>query len=492
MIQNAPVKSRDKATTKCCICGEISNRTLVEHKRLCKRQSKYVSRFHCKSCLNKSESYQNKVKYVRGDAWSKKCSERAKIAWDALSEEDKKIRIDNARKATRSDKVRDKISKGVKAKFEDPEYRDKIHNARLRYWKNTGYRDNHTLSVNEFKRRASLIHGNKYDYSLVKFDGAARDSKVKIICPEHGVFYQRALWHTIYANGCPKCKAIVSKPHQYIVDMIGRFYSGQIIINDRDSIGFELDILMPDINFAVEYHGNYYHSHNESSHLSKYLHYLKSSKSRDVGIDLFQIFQYHWDSKQHIVESMIKHKLGLANKIGARQCKVVKLNTDQYRTFINSNHLYGYRHANICLGLVFEGRIVACMSFGLSGDTWEVIRLAFECGLRITGGSERLFKAFVREANPKSVISYYDRAISSDYDDCVYHRLGFNMIDITKPNYKYFKNNMIFSRFSFQKHKLSGKLPKFDPQKTELQNMFDNGYRVIWDAGHCKFLKEFN
>ena len=40
----------------------------------------------------------------------------------------------------------------------------------------------------------------------------------------------------------------------------------------------------------------------------------------------------------------------------------------------------------------------------------------------------------------------------------------------------------------FQKHKLSGVLGLFDGSLTEAENMFMNGYRRLWDAGHIKYL----
>lgn len=55
-----------------------------------------------------------------------------------------------------------------------------------------------------FINKANIIHDNKYDYSLVEYDGM--DNKVKIICLEHGVFEQRASDH-LNNSGCPICKS---------------------------------------------------------------------------------------------------------------------------------------------------------------------------------------------------------------------------------------------------------------------------------------------
>ena len=53
-----------------------------------------------------------------------------------------------------------------------------------------------------FLNFAKNIHGEKYDYSLVKYNGT--DIKVKIICDKHGVFEQRPHNH-LKGQGCPIC-----------------------------------------------------------------------------------------------------------------------------------------------------------------------------------------------------------------------------------------------------------------------------------------------
>ena len=57
-------------------------------------------------------------------------------------------------------------------------------------------------SKEEFLARAIVMHEDKYDYTNVEFVTLA--DKVKIVCPEHGEFMQRAGDHLLY-YGCPKC-----------------------------------------------------------------------------------------------------------------------------------------------------------------------------------------------------------------------------------------------------------------------------------------------
>lgn len=58
-------------------------------------------------------------------------------------------------------------------------------------------------TTNEWIEKAKGIHGNKYDYSNVQYINAK--TKVCIICPEHGEFWQSPRKH-ISGQGCPKCE----------------------------------------------------------------------------------------------------------------------------------------------------------------------------------------------------------------------------------------------------------------------------------------------
>ena len=58
------------------------------------------------------------------------------------------------------------------------------------------------LTTEEFIEKAKLVHGDKYDYSKVEYINT--DTKVRIICIEHGEFYQTPHAH-INGQGCPTC-----------------------------------------------------------------------------------------------------------------------------------------------------------------------------------------------------------------------------------------------------------------------------------------------
>lgn len=60
----------------------------------------------------------------------------------------------------------------------------------------------HSKSLEQFLQEAKIVHGNKYDYSKVKY--VNYQTRITIICPVHGEFYQSPTSH-LQGNGCPKC-----------------------------------------------------------------------------------------------------------------------------------------------------------------------------------------------------------------------------------------------------------------------------------------------
>ena len=58
------------------------------------------------------------------------------------------------------------------------------------------------LTKEEFIQKAREVHGDKYDYSKVEY--VNKNTKVKIICPIHGEFFQTPNNH-LQGHGCHKC-----------------------------------------------------------------------------------------------------------------------------------------------------------------------------------------------------------------------------------------------------------------------------------------------
>ena len=64
------------------------------------------------------------------------------------------------------------------------------------------FKTKYAKTTEEFVCDAKKIHGDKYDYSKVEYKNA--HTKVCIVCPEHGEFWQKPNSH-LSGCGCPKC-----------------------------------------------------------------------------------------------------------------------------------------------------------------------------------------------------------------------------------------------------------------------------------------------
>ncbi|QXO06380.1 hypothetical protein [Campylobacter phage CJLB-14] len=266
-----------------------------------------------------------------------------------------------------------------------------------------------------------------------------------------------------------------------------------LVVNSRSIISpYELDIFLPDYNLAIEYDGLFFHSRGLHKHkmfntpdYDKKYHLKKTEMCEALGIQLFHIFE---SDDLDIWFSMINNKLGLNKKIYARKCIIKELSYNEVVDFLNENHLQKSTVSKINLGLFYNNELVEVMTFGKprfnKNYEYELIRLCTLKYCSVIGGASKLFKYFLDNYKPKSIVSYANRRFSKG---SIYKTLGFEFVENTEPNYFYFKDLKLLARHQFQKHKLKEKLEIFDPSLSESANMMLNGYRIIYDCGNMKF-----
>lgn len=346
-------------------------------------------------------------------------------------------------------------------------------------------RHNNARTTDEFIKLANDIHNNKYDYSESKYIN--KETKVAIICSEHGEFEQTP-HHHINGQGCPKC--YMSSGHTSILRFIYTMINSNLVtINNRDLLSpYEIDIYIQSYRLGIEFHGLYWHSYNRRETVSEqYRHYKKADIAANADITMLQIYENEWNNQSDLLKSMISNKLMLSDKLYARNFRIAVVDNTDIKPFYSLNHIQGHRNSKINIALMDnDSNIVACMSFSKHHRfDYELIRYACVIDCCVVGGPSRLFTYFVRNYCPRSVLSYADRRYSRAE---MYLKLGFRCDGVTKPNYCYVSGNKVYSRHKFQKHRLSSKLDKYDSQLSESVNMFANGYRRLWDAGHYRMI----
>ena len=120
------------------------------------------------------------------------------------------------------------------------------------------------LELSDFIKRANSVHECKYDYSHVQYKNI--DTKIKIICPQHGMFLQKP-YHHLNGCGCPKCKSSM-------LENIIRYMLSEHKIEFIEQKKFlwlksiklmSLDFYLPQYNIAIECQGG---QHFKPGHFS--------------------------------------------------------------------------------------------------------------------------------------------------------------------------------------------------------------------------------
>ena len=142
------------------------------------------------------------------------------------------------------------------------------------------------FDLDSFLKESKKIHNDKYDYSLVKYEGCRINIRIK--CPVHGVFEQRPNHH-IDGRGCSKCRNDKIKS-------ILLLDTSQFIIKAKNIHGDNYDYSLvnyingkSDIKIICLIHGIFKQrpSHHLSGHGCRKCSTFKNSNTRRITTDQF-------------------------------------------------------------------------------------------------------------------------------------------------------------------------------------------------------------
>lgn len=322
-------------------------------------------------------------------------------------------------------------------------------------------------------------------------DNMIKDIRVGFKCLKCNTINQVGIVNG-YLPTCNRCSSY--KGYSLIEDEITRFiqqhYTGNIYLKDRSLLSArrEIDIYLPDLNIAFEINGIYWHSEIWGKYRD--YHLSKTTELLNKNTQLIHIFDHEWINKKNIIQSIILNKLNpVSTKIYARKCKIKIVNNNDKSIFLGDNHIQGNCVSSTNIGLYYNEEMVAIMTFGKNrfkkDSSIELLRFCNKLNVNVVGGASKLFKYYIDNYNPSTIITFADRRYSLGK---LYPVLGFEFHSFTKPSYFYWKNMKVYNRMSFQKHMLKDKLSTFDDNISEYDNMLLNGYNRVWDCGNYKFI----
>lgn len=109
-------------------------------------------------------------------------------------------------------------------------------------------------TTEDFINEAIIVHGNRYDYSKVKYGGY--HNNVEIICNKHGSFFQKPSKH-LMGQGCPICKAssLENKVRKILSENKIEFNEQKKFKWLKNKQLLTLDFFLPQYNIAIECQG---------------------------------------------------------------------------------------------------------------------------------------------------------------------------------------------------------------------------------------------
>lgn len=207
-------------------------------------------------------------------------------------------------------------------------------------------------------------------------------------------------------------------------------------INDKS-----FDISLVDRNILIEIDPTYTHNsfgnHWNENGLDPNYHVSKTELAEKHSYQCIHVFD--WDDWDRIAAIVNLNK----RRYYARKLEIREVSKQTANAFLTLNHLQGKCNGNkVNLGLYSGNDLIQVMTFGKprynKNYEWELLRLCSREDSLVVGGAERLFKHFVVNYSPQSIISYCDRA---KFSGEVYRRLGMSLKSTTQPGKVWSRGN---------------------------------------------------
>lgn len=387
-----------------------------------------------KSAITQKIHWNNKSNEEKA-IWSTKC----RIAQNSLSDDQKKIKIEKTI-----------LTNSLKSDKEKAEINLKRHNSCKKYWDNL---------IGEDRR-------------IVLEDKIEKTSKT---CLErYGVPFACMREEARMSGN----NSIPNKLFSKLLDYYHIQYDREFILGTK-----QFDFKISDV--LIEINPSYTHSSTIDPFgrkpLDKFYHFNKSKLANENGFRCLHVWD--WDDYDKVIKLFLNREI-----IYARNCEVKIIDLNITREYLNNYHLQGYVKSKINLGLFYNNILISVMTFGKPryNKNYEYELLRYCSNYSVIGGVEKLFKYFLNNYNPSSIISYCDL---SKFSGSIYKKLGFIQKNISIGKHWYNQNSKVHITDNLLRQRGFDQLfgTSYGVGISNDQLMRDNGFLEIYDAGQASY-----
>ena len=167
-------------------------------------------------------------------------------------------------------------------------------------------------SPDEVIERLKVVHNNKFTYPKIEGEILKLDTYIKIICPFHTEFRQKASNH-MNGQGCPRCKSerkLVGKHESEVFKPVLESLCENVKIEsqypvERDGYGanfnYYVDFYLPELNLAIEYDEK---QHYKPKHVKKDKN-RQNYIEKQLGCDFLRINDSEFMENHNILENKL-------------------------------------------------------------------------------------------------------------------------------------------------------------------------------------------
>ena len=136
------------------------------------------------------------------------------------------------------------------------------------------------------------------------------------------------------------------------------------------------------------------------------------------NVQLIHLWEDVWLKKKEQVLIRFKSLFSKNTGFHARKTKIVQIDSNEAKHFLESNHLQGYVKAKYAFGLSNGSEVIALATFSetrpmkLKSNNYlsaELVRFASANGITVVGGLSKLIKHFCKQVQVNDIMSYADK-----------------------------------------------------------------------------------
>lgn len=334
-----------------------------------------------------------------------------------------------------------------------------------------------TYSVEQANKRLRAVNP---EYEFLSYTGAGNDAVIRhTVCGNS--FNGKGSYFLLGDGHCPFCTTNISKEEREVLNWFKSVCpDAEQTVRSIPGVS-EIDIYSPSAKVGIEVNGHYWHSLNKVK--DKNYHRNKSLACEKQGIRLIHVWDYEWEDerKQKVLKNIILGAVKkLPNRVYARECEVKEYENgcarwQELNDFFAQNNIQGNRGGSFVYTLEKDGEILMAYKFGApSGGKakqkyqYEMVRGASKLGTQVIGGATRLWKHFIKEKGPDSVVYYIDY----NY---------FNGNSVEKIGLKYIGGQAGVKNYWVKEKIVKNREPR---RHKEIKEKIENGEILeLWNAG---------